>query len=76
MARILPALAGVRFPAAGSAADRIGARPRAAETAGMDTDHTDIDAEDLPDLLAQLAAVALLELAARALVPAAAVWAG
>jgi hypothetical protein len=42
----------------------------------MDTDHIDIDTEDLPDLLAQLAAVALLELAARALVPAAAVWAG
>jgi hypothetical protein len=42
----------------------------------MDTDHIHIDSEDLPDLLAQLAAVALLELAARALVPAAAVWAG
>jgi hypothetical protein len=40
----------------------------------MDTDRIDID--DLPDLLAQLAAVALLELVARALVPAAAVWAG
>ena len=35
----------------------------------MDSDHIDIDTEDLPDLLAQLAAVALLELAARALPP-------
>ena len=36
----------------------------------------DLDLEDLPELLAQLAAIALLELAARTLVPAAAVWAG
>jgi hypothetical protein len=39
-------------------------------------DHdTVIEIEDLRELLAQLAAVALLELAARTLVPAAAVWA-
>jgi hypothetical protein len=42
----------------------------------MDDRRPDIDTDDLPALLAQLAAVALLELAARALVPAAAVWAG
>jgi hypothetical protein len=34
-----------------------------------------IDTEDLADLLAQLAAVAVLELVARALVPAVGVWA-
>jgi hypothetical protein len=41
----------------------------------MDDDRTDIDIDDLGDLLAQLAAVAALELAARLLVPNAVVWA-
>jgi hypothetical protein len=42
----------------------------------MEYDIADIETDDLPDLLAQLAAVALLELVARTVVPAAAVWAG
>lgn len=41
----------------------------------MDHDTALIDTEDLSDLLAQLAAVAVLELVARALVPAVGVWA-
>ena len=44
----------------------------------MDTDHTDIDAEDLPDLLAQLAAAAgtRARAASSSSATAAAVWAG
>jgi hypothetical protein len=41
----------------------------------MDDDRTEIEIEDLGDLLAQLAAVAALELAARLLVPNAVIWA-
>jgi hypothetical protein len=41
----------------------------------MDYDTPEIDTEDLPELLAQLAAVAVLELLARALAPAVTVWA-
>jgi hypothetical protein len=41
----------------------------------MDYDTPLIATEDLPGLLAQLAAVAMLELVARALVPAVGVWA-
>ena len=57
------------------AAGRIGARDAAPHTAGMDDDRTEIEMDDLGTVLAQLAAVAALELAACLLVPNAVVWA-
>jgi hypothetical protein len=57
------------------AAGRIGTRDAAPHTAGMDDDRTEIEMDDLGTLLAQLAAVAALELAACLLVPNAVVWA-
>ena len=41
----------------------------------MDHDPPRVDTEDLSELLAQIAVVAVLELVARALVPAVRVWA-
>jgi hypothetical protein len=75
MHRILPVGAGVRLPATTAAAGRIGLPGSASESVAMDYDTPLIDTEDLPGLLAQLAAVAMLELVARALVPAVGVWA-
>jgi hypothetical protein len=63
------------LPAGEVAAGRIGARDVAAQTAGMDDDRTEIEMDDLGTVLAQLAAVAALELAACLLVPNAVVWA-
>jgi hypothetical protein len=57
------------------AAVRIGVRDAAPHTVGMDDDRTEIEIDDRGGLLAQLVAVAALELAACLLVPNAVVWA-
>jgi len=72
---ILPVPVGVRLAATTwrlAALDRPGRRAR---VPAKDYDPTPIHTEDLSDLLAQLAAVVVLELVARALVPAVGVWA-
>jgi hypothetical protein len=53
------------------AAAPIGARKRPAQTAPMDDE---LEIESLSDLLAQLAAIAALELVASILLPTAALW--
>jgi len=75
MHRILPVWAEVRLAATTWRLAVLDRPARRARVPAMDYDTTPIDTEDLPDLLAQLAAVAVLELVARALVPAVGVWA-